>query len=408
MSLKHFKEFDTYTEYEAYKQSDNYIIPNMSYCKDNANVYFIPHYLNSVYITYKIPELDNFSEKHWDSENQTWVIDKEYTEYEISLYHDENNYVKKVFINGIEYNSDTYHITTEDAGKIIKAEIILNSNDTVPAGLFNELFYIIKVKFGDGITTLEGDNNPTNNVYSMSGTFYGCTLEEIDLNNVTYIGDYCFSHSTHDFYYFLSETIPVVLPEINLSKVTYIGKCAFSFTLISGNNILPENVYVHPMAFTRTEFYNFSLTFPQSYDTIELYVNYNFAFNDRTYYINPIYHNVIYNIFKFNSPTTLNAFNGENSGLNIEYNNVPVEIPASVSNISQAKAFAHIKLLKFLNPVPPTVVQDGLANNYRDESGSMVWYEDYTAIYVPDESVEAYKSAWTTVANVIKPISEIS
>jgi hypothetical protein len=38
----------------------------------------------------------------------------------------------------------------------------------------------------------------------------------------------------------------------------------------------------------------------------------------------------------------------------------------------------------------------------------MVWYEDYTAIYVPDESVEAYKSAWTTVANVIKPISEIS
>lgn len=45
---------------------------------------------------------------------------------------------------------------------------------------------------------------------------------------------------------------------------------------------------------------------------------------------------------------------------------------------------------------PPTVEADGLLNN------------NFTSIYVPDSSVNTYKSAdgWSDYANIIKPISQ--
>jgi hypothetical protein len=72
-----------------------------------------------------------------------------------------------------------------------------------------------------------------------------------------------------------------------------------------------------------------------------------------------------------------------------------VELPSTITSIGSTAFFAGLsgKILLIHATVPPSVGSFGL---------------NFTYIYVPDESVEAYKTAsnWSTYASNIKPLSE--
>jgi hypothetical protein len=38
--MKHFKQFEYHTEYESYIESENKLLPNMSYCEDADDIHF--------------------------------------------------------------------------------------------------------------------------------------------------------------------------------------------------------------------------------------------------------------------------------------------------------------------------------------------------------------------------------
>ena len=81
-----------------------------------------------------------------------------------------------------------------------------------------------------------------------------------------------------------------------------------------------------------------------------------------------------------------------------------LDIPASVTSIS-AVAFLYgssnngsMQYIKCLPTTPPSIVASG-TNKILDGTNNC-------PVYVPDASVNAYKTAWSDVAGRIKPLSE--
>lgn len=91
----------------------------------------------------------------------------------------------------------------------------------------------------------------------------------------------------------------------------------------------------------------------------------------------------------------------------IKTQNLTITIPASVTNIG-SYAFDSIKninWIKVLNPIPAT-----LGIGVITISTSLYYSSPNVKIYVPDESVDAYKGAtnWKAYANNIYPMSEFT
>ena len=60
--MKHHKLFKTHSDYETYKNSDDYITSNVSFCEDNCDVHFekLRHNYAKDYFTFEAVEDNTF------------------------------------------------------------------------------------------------------------------------------------------------------------------------------------------------------------------------------------------------------------------------------------------------------------------------------------------------------------
>jgi hypothetical protein len=192
-------------------------------------------------------------------------------------------------------------------------------------------------------------------------------------NSVTSIGKNAFNSWTKNNH-------PLVIP----SSVTSIGSGAFAFW--SANNkplVIPESVtIIETAAFRYWESNNQPLVIPDSVTSIG-----DSAFTIWTSNNQPL---VIPN-----SVTSIGdiAFSGWQS------NNKPLVIPDSVTSIGVAafRSWVLVPYVEIQAITPPTLASSDAFDN-----------QNNAPIYVPDESVDAYKTAtnWVDLASRIFPISD--
>lgn len=245
-----------------------------------------------------------------------------------------------------------------------------NQKDSSIADLQNERIKLFSRNFGDyeipaGITSI-GAN-----------MFYNSNLKSIIIpEGVTYIGLEAFSNTN-------IETVEIP------SSVTTMGKYAFR-NCIKLKTAIWKTTSVNS---TDSVFYGCS-----ALESISLPDG-----------LPKIYTNM------FNSCKSLKSIEIPSSVTEIGYaayqeiytENLTITIPAAVTNI-ESQAFAkirNIKWIKVLNPIPAT-----LGNNVITTWTGSYYSSPNVKIYVPDESVDAYKGAtnWKTYANNIYPMSEFT
>ena len=419
---KYLKKFDTHSEYSTYINGQDAILPNVSYCVNNKDVHYNPNFSYTVKITYTIPSPSAFNEGHWDWENNEYIMDVEYTEYDLLLINDDVNF-RKITINGVDQTTNTYHITESDTDSEIIAYIYMDTT-IIPNNSFTGLFYVTGVEFGPQVLEIESvtiSDNPLNE-YSNGGAFAYCSLNNIVLNNVKKIGHCAFKVSTRvDIYDYIgykingsnSITAPTktAIP-LDLSKVIFIGEFAFCGLAIDGDFILNNNIVIYPNAFYSTLIHG-TITFPSSYTSINLSIDKYLSYDSDTYIASSVLTNAIdgADVFHFtNNVDEIITFGNFNSQ---ETNTVGIlTIPTTVTSITGENVFFDYKNLISLPTTPPTLSNNALKNQKQWNSSTRTfdYIINWSNIYVPDSSVNAYKTAsgWSDVASVIKPLSQLS
>lgn len=407
---KYIKLFENHSQYETFIGGGGdspFIKPNVSYCIQENDVHYNPRTQYTVRLKYIVPDLSNFDEKHWDSTTSQYVIDQECTEYDLPLCN-ESSAITEIKVNGVTWTGDAYHVTTEDEGRTLIAEIWLNDDTTIPSGLFNGLFYLSEADLGASVLSIGDTTYAGTDAYGYGGTFGQCNLlSRVNLNNCVSIGSSAFAlsageHTLHDLNVLKSGRRII---DIDLSKVIHIGTNAFTGRYITTpthfNESLPSSDIDTIAGIGGLVFTN-GVWLPNSYTTINTPII--FCAVDETY-DNFIDYKT--NIHLGNAVDTIQY-------ANIVYSFTPFEIPQSVTTMigsgNYYGVFGWMGSYNNINPslivyptTPPLANDRTFYNTYK--SG---YKAKWAAIYVPNESVDAYKSAagWSSVASVIKSINE--
>lgn len=417
----YIKLFETHDEYQTYVNSEELVLPNVSYCIDANDVHYNPKSYYTVKITYTIPSPSTFNETHWDSQSRQMVVDVEYTEYDLLLINDDIDF-NKIVINGVSQTTNTYHITESDTGTEIDAYIYMNTT-IIPNNAFTGLFYVTGVEFGPQVLEIEDvpvGSNPLNE-YNPGGAFANCSLNNIVLNNVKRIGHCAFKVSSRiDKYNYIPykkySTNEIVNPTktaipLDLSNVEYIGDFALTGLAISGDIILKDNITVCRNAFYETLIQG-SITFPESYTSIDLSISQYYGYNSNTI-IDSGLQNAIdgSEVFLFGNNVNEIVSFGNFGAQRLETFGI-FKIPETVTQITGDYALKEHTELISLPTTPPTLSTNALRNwkQWNSSTRTYSYVASWSNIYVPDDSVNAYKTApvWSTVASVIKPISQLS
>ena len=207
---EYIKLFQNHTQYEAYKNSADYIRPNVSYCQDQNEVHYNYEIPNNT-IIYRASSKLNETTSNKNSGLHTNAFNETIT-----------NHTFENGVGTIEFDNDVTSIGNYafyNSG--ITNIIIPNTVTSIGGGAFT------------GCTSLTSVNIP-NSVTSIGGeAFYYCTrLESINIpNGVTTISNFTFNQC--------SSLTNITIP----NTVTKIGNSAFSgCTSLTGTLTIPNSV----------------------------------------------------------------------------------------------------------------------------------------------------------------------
>ena len=261
--------------------------------------------------------------------------------------------LKVLLANGV---GDGTGVTEEQAEAVTSIGLWFNGNTAITT--FDELRYFQNLSLehtaDDGKGTFTNCVNLTSitipNVITILGTYafrYCSKLTHINTHNLRVIRDYAFLQALND-------------AELDLSNATSIGRRAFKESGLSGKLTLPNITSLGSGAFCKANFTHVVIT--SNLTTIPDYtVDHGGCFSNTTYL----------------------TF---------------VDLPSTLTKLGSAAFQSNTALETFIcrATTPPTYGQNAIADC------------NYTfLIYVPDESVEAYKTAsgWSSFASRIRPLS---
>ena len=270
-------------------------------------------------------------------------------------------------IPSISNNGDYYVLSNTGSDGEGRVEIYGKNNKS----LFRTQYYITDIAISSGVTEISDE------------FCYNCArLTAVTIpNSVTTIGTYAFYTCTG----LTSVTIP--------NSVTTISNGAFNFCTGLTSVTIPNSVTtIGDHAFWGCPFINSGYTFPDGIVTIE-----NSAFGRDGDTVN-IVDGAVFNIP--DSVTTIgNEFLYHQNETGTTYINIGSGITSIGNNFFQLRgsSWSHKLYLTIKAVVPPTL---GSNPHLNGAAGG--------AIYVPAESVDAYKAAngWSNYANYIYPIPE--
>ena len=229
--MKYLKKFNLHAEYLTYINSDNKILPNVSYCEDFEDIHYNPWI-----------DLRLIAKFNVQDDSETTMIYGGMNYDNISAL----DYFTKIEVDGVEIsltdldeNDGNYQLSegehtirytlfdTQEIGhaafvqcSCLTSIIIPDSVTSIGACAFSECVSLTSITIPDGVTGI-GDN-----------AFEGCTgLTSITIpNNVTTIGGYAFSYCIG----LTSVTIP--------DNVTDIGESAFNHCTGLTDITIPDSV----------------------------------------------------------------------------------------------------------------------------------------------------------------------
>lgn len=305
-------------------------------------------------------------------------------------------------------------ITYEQAAKVTSFGDVFMGNTTIKK--FNESRYFTGIK---SITT-QAFRGCTN----LGGVFDMPNVTEITANAVfenTCVSKLIFANAEGKLEWGFASNC-LFLEEAYFPKITSLGYHVFAFTRnLKSVTLSPELTHLGLTSFnssnvTKCDFKNLQTMESDVFKYSSVYEVSNLG------YITKAGDNLFtgsHNLLEVNYPETVTEIGRNNhsncfslvsinfsnastiGGSSIRYNNVKyVKIPIGITSIPSLFIYTalHLEVLVFESEVPPTLS----ANN-------CLFGINKCSIYVPDSSVEAYKTAtnWTSHASRIKPISEV-
>ena len=357
--MKYIKLFNKHNNYVNYITSQDKIIPNLSYCIDeeDTHLYVYP----SVKLTLILSEPSNEriavkgnlsiagGSETADGLSNVKILKIDGKTIDIENDITLNNIVDYygTIIEGYFYNFETSGEHTIEY--ILNEPIITDGMCATIGDNILEITETINFQFPSKITSLTSKLISIQEIGNASFTL--STIKNIDIpNTVTTIGNCAFMNCNH--------LTSVIIPD----SVTSIGnsvfyECSDLTKVILSNNItnINDGAFVHCINLT-------SIGEIGSGTSIELH----------------------------NNITTIgvDAFNNCDGLLNIT-------IPDNITTIDERAFYGcdNLTSITVLSIIPPTLGYDAFI------------YKNNLNIYVPAESVEAYKSAWSNYANYIQAIS---
>ena len=220
---KYLKLFETHSEYEAFTQTEDFLLPNVSYCEDQVNVvHYNPWVETKLVVYYDIQDISgpttvctNFDNSMKSMEVDGVMLDNVTTTYQFDSIGEH--------IIKYEFNNPT---------SIGNSAPLFNNVSTLKRAIIPETITIIGANAFNACGGLTSIDIPSSVTSIGSNAFNACTsLTSIDIpNSVTSIGTYAFNYCSN-------------LTSINIpSSVTSIGEGCFTFcenitnfTVESGN-----------------------------------------------------------------------------------------------------------------------------------------------------------------------------
>jgi len=242
---EYLKYFETHTEYEAYINGDDVLLPNVSYCQDNYETHYTPYVATYISITISsaggLIKITNIDKYELDSVFEKIEIDGEvipFTEFSPGPSNGSYFYFDEVGQNGWVFGHDIVFT-------FIK-------NGEIPNSCFENCENIINIEIPDSVTSigewafggcvnLTGVTLPKNfdPSFIKNGAFQGCTSLSSD-DSLLYIDNYVVGITQEKSPYTIKSgttaicagalyTYSSIINEIILpNTITFIGDNAFS------------------------------------------------------------------------------------------------------------------------------------------------------------------------------------
>ena len=213
--MKYFKRFNQHTDYETFKQTDNFLKPNLSYCKDEDKCHFNPWY-----------DPERFVAKFNVTSTTTGT----------SIFNNPT-LLSKLEIDGVEYTGNDIfsHMnhTFSTTGIHTVKYTLTDGTTTIDGATFSGKPNMISITIPDTITGI------------FAAAFAGCTsLRSISIpNSVTTIGSYSSGTIGNTFFYCKLKSINISSSVIILSEGVFAGT-NFNFEDVIFESINPNATFV--------------------------------------------------------------------------------------------------------------------------------------------------------------------
>ena len=249
------KWFDTHNEYEAYKNGQSYILPNVSICFNDLNVHYDPYKDPRFIATFNITDVSSpsiiagkapwlpnvwFTDVEIDGEiisNEDIIIDNTYIKYQFN--NTGKHTVKFSFNNQEMTTMDSFTFYSVPSDNISEMDSLIIPFGITSVGGLDNFHSLTSVTIPNSVTALSGFVYCTslasitipNSVTTLSGFGYCTSLASITIpNSVTTIGNNTFNNCTG-------------LTSVTISNsVTTIGDNSFSFCTSLVSVTIPNSV----------------------------------------------------------------------------------------------------------------------------------------------------------------------
>lgn len=207
---KHLKLFEAHSDYNAYINSQDKVLPNVSYCENENEVHYNPFVVaQPLIVTYNVTNASNPTVLFYDSEDAGFPVSSIYDKIEIDDVEvdiEDLTLINSFYAYQLTNGQHTIKYTLADP-TFIGYEMDELSDVTTRAGAtFLECSNIVSVEIPNTVTTIGG--NAFNTCYSMTSI--------VIPNTVTSIGNNAFSDCD-------------TLTNVTIgNRVTTIGNSAFS------------------------------------------------------------------------------------------------------------------------------------------------------------------------------------
>ena len=148
---KYIKLFDTHAEYETFKQTSDFIFPNVSHCIEEQHVHYNP-YDTRLRIVYNITDTDNETSI---LRNPTWV--------------------DKMEIDGVSQPNIILSYKFDTTGEHTVTYYV--KDDLIGGGAFTYIDNIVSVSIPDSVKKIEG--SAFSSCYNLTTVTFGKNIEEI-------------------------------------------------------------------------------------------------------------------------------------------------------------------------------------------------------------------------------------